>query len=122
MKKTNFFRIFAAMIITAIALSGAAIAKDNAKMNKSEVKFKTSAYSFMCKDQIENELRKQSGVEEAYLDLETKIVTVTYNPTDVRTEQLENTIEGLGYESEPVKDDCTKTVDKKCCDKDKKNS
>jgi copper chaperone CopZ len=118
MKKLSAIRFLAMIIIALTALSANLSAKDNTTENMSEAKFKTSAYSFMCKNQIENELSGHEGISEAYLDLETKVVTVKYDASKVKTDQICKGIESLGYEAKQVDKDCTKK-DHKCCDKKK---
>ncbi len=69
-----------------------------------EVKIKTSAFSFMCKNKIESVLKEKSGVNDTYLDLENKVVTITYDDKILKAEDLEKEIKSMGYDAEIIKD------------------
>jgi copper chaperone CopZ len=120
MKKAMILRLFAVAVIAIAAFGANLQAKDNETAKLNEIKFKTSAYSFMCKNQIENELNGREGVSEAYLDLDSKVVTVKYNPAKTSTDKIANGIKSLGYETEKMESDCSKK-EHKCCDKKKKS-
>jgi copper chaperone CopZ len=67
------------------------------------VKIKTSAVSDHCKELIEKELNKNTGVESASLDLETNIVTVQYSEGETSYEKLVSAINNLGYDADDSK-------------------
>jgi copper chaperone len=50
-----------------------------------------------CKAAVEGELNKLSGVERANADVERGTVEVSYDESQVSTEQLKGTIEEAGY-------------------------
>jgi copper chaperone CopZ len=68
-----------------------------------EVKFKTSVFSEMCKNRIESVLKEQKGVEDSYLSMNDRIVTITYNPELIKQEDLQKSIKELGYEADLIK-------------------
>ena len=68
-----------------------------------EVQIKTSAFSEMCKNKIESVLKDQKGVTDAYLSMEDKIVTITYNPELIQTEEIQKSIKDLGYDADLIK-------------------
>ncbi len=69
---------------------------------KAEVKFKTSAKCGMCKKRIERDLGVTKGVSSANLDLQTKEVTVVYNPKKTSPEKLKKAISMIGYDADEV--------------------
>jgi copper chaperone CopZ len=66
------------------------------------VEIKTSAVCGMCKDRIEGALAFEKGVKSASLDVETKVVTVIFNPVKTSALQLEKTIAKLGYDTDSI--------------------
>lgn len=72
---------------------------------KSEIKIKTSAQCNMCKERIEKRLKKEKGVYEANLDLETKVVTILYDSLIIKPDKLRFVISSLGYQADDIKAD-----------------
>jgi copper chaperone CopZ len=77
-----------------------------------EVQIKTSAFSEMCKNKIESILKDKKGVEDSYLSMDDKIVTITYNPDLVKPEDLQKSIKELGYDADIVNPDENKAESK----------
>jgi copper chaperone CopZ len=71
---------------------------------KYEVKIKTSAFSEMCKNRIESEMKDCKGVLDAYLSLEDQVVTVTYDNESVKSSKLKSLINDIGYDAEVIED------------------
>ena len=95
MKKNLFTGFFAIAIIAMLALSSNAFAKDT---KVKEAQIKTNAYSWMNKNEIESNLKMLNGIKEAELDLDTKIVAVTYDPETINVDKMIKSITDLGYE------------------------
>lgn len=72
------------------------------KVELAEIKIKTSAICGMCKDNIENALAFEKGVKKSVLDVDTKIVTVTYNPEKTSPEKIRLAIANAGYDADDV--------------------
>ncbi|MCX7879769.1 MAG: heavy-metal-associated domain-containing protein [Ignavibacteria bacterium] len=64
-----------------------------------EVKLLTNAHCGGCKAKIEKALKKVDGVENAELDLETKIVVVKYSNQKTDPETLVSAIKKAGYDA-----------------------
>ena len=64
------------------------------------VKIKTTAQTELCKTNIEKSLKSQTGVKEASLDLETKIVTVGYSEANTDYDKITKVITDLGYNAD----------------------
>jgi len=77
----------------------------SAKAQKStteELKVKTSAVCKMCKKTIETALSSEKGVKKSELDVNSKIVTVTYNPKETTPEKIRKAIADSGYDADEV--------------------
>jgi copper chaperone CopZ len=90
----------------------------SAQKKVEEVKIQTSAQCEDCKERIEKELVYTKGVKSVDLDLETKIVTVSYRTDKTDADKLRKAIAGVGYDADDVKAD-PKAYDKlpACCKK-----
>lgn len=78
-------------------------AQTEGKANTAVVKIKTSAECEMCKTRIEKEVGMMKGVKKATLDLQTKVLTVEYNPKKTSPEKIRAVISNLGYDADDVK-------------------
>jgi periplasmic mercuric ion binding protein len=67
-----------------------------------EVKIQTSAQCGMCKERIEKSMVFEKGVKALTLDLETKILTVTYNEKKTDPEKLRKAITKIGYDADDL--------------------
>jgi len=66
------------------------------------IKIKTSSQCDMCKERIEEALAFEKGVKTADLDVETKIVTVTYKKSKTSPEKIRKAISKVGYDADDV--------------------
>ncbi len=96
------------ILLTAMLLSIAGMANiqrssANPKpVNKTIVSFAVEANCGQCKDRIENALDKK-GVYKAVFNLDSKILTVTYDPRILKEIQLHNMVAMVGHDTEKVK-------------------
>ncbi len=89
-----------------------------------EIKLLTNAHCEGCKIKIEKALKKIDGVEEANLDLTTKIATIKYDSEKVDAKDFISTLEKIGYTVQLYKEGEETNLPKeksKCCT-DSKNS
>lgn len=101
--------LFVTIMICGIA-SGSPTASDNKQEEKlsgkfETVKIKTSAQCGMCKDRIEEALAFEKGVKKSELDLDTKIVTVSYKPAKTSVDKIRKAITKVGYDADDVPSD-----------------
>jgi copper chaperone CopZ len=89
----------AAFVVTLLLLSAGAMAQ---KSKFEEIKIKTSSQCDMCKERIEEALAFEKGVKKSSLDVETKIVTVTYRPSKTTPEKIRRAISKAGYDADDV--------------------
>jgi mercuric ion binding protein len=83
-----------------------------------ELKIKTSAVCDMCKETMEKHIAFEKGVKKSSLDVESKILTVTYNPSKITPEQIRKALAKSGYDADDVPADpkAYKKLDA-CCKK-----
>jgi len=94
----------------------------SAQSKEAEVKIKTSAVCKMCKKTIEKALMYEKGVKSSELDVNSKIVTIAYNPKKTNPDQLRKAIARSGYDADNVaaEEKAYSRLDD-CCKKDAKH-
>ncbi len=90
------------LTITFALLIGATFAQEK-KTEKAEIL--TSAICEMCKETIEYELTFTKGIKFVELDVDSKIVTVEFNPKKISADDIRNSISGVGYNADSIKRD-----------------
>lgn len=101
MKTKNLF--LSLLVISLFVLATNTAYSQNKKMSNKEVKITTSAQCGMCKTRIENGLAYESGIKNVSLDLETKVLTVIYNPKKTNPDNIRTLINNLGYDADDTK-------------------
>ncbi len=96
MKNNITKSLFAVVLLLAISFSSALVAAEK----KSEIKIQTNAFSYFCKDKIEQNIKDMDGVNDCFLNLEDKIATITFNPEKVKADALKDKIASLGYDAQ----------------------
>jgi copper chaperone CopZ len=83
------------------------------------IRIKTSVVCGMCKERVEENLAFEKGVKDVSVDLETRIVTIRYNPKSTSPDELRKKLSKLGYDADEVAAD-PKAYEKlpACCKKD----
>jgi len=92
MRKTGIFLL---MVLLATGLYAADSKFDT-------IKVKTSSQCGECKEIIEEALAFEKGVKTAELDVETKIVTVTYKKNKTSPEKIRKAISKVGYDADDL--------------------
>ncbi len=87
------------VIIMMALLSTGAYSQDN---KLAEVKIKTSSQCYDCKARIEEALTFEKGVKKSELDVESKIVTVSYRKNKTSPEKIRTAISKAGYDADDV--------------------
>lgn len=101
--------------------------KSHETMNKTETVKGTATSAFkvwgnceMCKETIETSL-KVDGISKADWNVETKIITVTYDSNKINLDQIQKNIASVGYDNEKYKgDDKAYKELAECCQYDRK--
>ena len=79
------------------------VAASTAKSPATEqVQFKTSAVCDMCKARLEKSLAYEKGVKAANLDVDSKVLTVTYNPAKTSPAALRTAVQKTGYDADDL--------------------
>jgi len=61
---------------------------------------KTSAVCDMCKARLEKALAYEKGVQEAHLDVPSKVLTVSYRPDKTSPTALRTAVQRTGYDAD----------------------
>lgn len=82
-------------------------------------KIKTSAVCDMCKETLEKAMAYEKGVKDSKLDVETKVLTVKYDPKKTDLAKIRTAVANSGYDADAVPAN-PKAYDKlnACCKKD----
>lgn len=94
-------KVLFALII--IILPASAMAQDNEKKTAT-VKFETSIDCQNCVNTIMKNIPFEKGVKDVTCNLETKVVTVVYQPQKNSPELLKRAIEKLGFTAKEIRE------------------
>ena len=86
------------------------------------VKIKTSAVCDMCKETLEKAMAYEKGVKKSDLDVDSKILTVTFDPKKTTLEKIRLAIVKSGYDADGQLADAKAYENlNACCKKDAKH-
>jgi mercuric ion binding protein len=89
------------LLVTAQATQAQGQAKAKAKGPATELfQMKTSAVCDMCKARLEKSLAYEKGVQEATLDVPSKVLTVAYRPDKTTPAALRAAVQRTGYDAD----------------------
>jgi periplasmic mercuric ion binding protein len=88
-----------AIILSILALS---IGQVFGQKGIEEIKIKTSSQCEMCKHRLEESMAFERGVKKSSLDLETGIITVSYQAKRTNPDQIRLAISKTGYDADEV--------------------
>jgi len=95
----------AALFVVALGATSFAQTQDQSKVVATKTEsFTVSGKCGMCKTRIEK-AAKVEGVSKATWDKETKMLTVVYNPSTVKIDDLQKKIAAAGHDTEKYKAD-----------------
>ena len=96
------------MILTAF-LSGITLNAQEAEAKKDKstekIGIQTSAQCEMCKERLEKEMAFEKGVKSVELDLETKVLTISYRTDKTDPAKLRKAVSKIGYDADDVEAD-----------------
>jgi copper chaperone CopZ len=93
----NINKVIIAITLIFLAAGNASAQK---KQELAEAKILTSAICSMCKTTLEKGLAFEKGIKRSELDVESKIITVYYNPEKTNLEKIRKAINKLGYDAD----------------------
>lgn len=111
-------------VFTFLVFTAGTYAQNAADTKWQEVKIKTSAQCGMCKDRLEGAMAFEKGVKKSELNLENKVLTVTYHSKKTSPEKIRAKVSATGYDADDVVADqeaynalpaCCKKKEKKGC-------
>ncbi|MDJ1505152.1 heavy metal-associated domain-containing protein [Xanthocytophaga agilis] len=85
-------------LFVSVFIAGSAMAQSK----NAEVKIKTSAVCKMCKKTLETSLSYEKGVQSSNLDVDSKVLTVAYNPKKTNPDQIRKAVAKTGYDADNV--------------------
>ena len=119
MKKITI--IFIALVAIAMNASAQQSAKDSVINSDGTVtiRIKTSAVCDMCKETMEEAMSYEKGVKSSSLDVDSKILTVTYHPKKTDSNKIRVAVTKSGYDADDLPSD-PKAYENlhSCCKKD----
>jgi len=114
--KTKNVILSSVVLFALMLISAAAFSQDK---KEATIKIKTSAVCDQCKERIEKSLAFEKGVKTAVLDVDTKILTVTYNPSKTTPDDIRKAVSKLGYDADNIaKDKAAYAKLPSCCKKE----
>ncbi|HRI29729.1 MAG TPA: heavy-metal-associated domain-containing protein [Chitinophagales bacterium] len=104
MKATKYFFLVALMAVAILLSAGVQPAQAQTAKSKGseEVTITTSALCGMCKTRLETAIYNTKGVKAVNLDLDSKALTVKYNPKKVSADKLRTVVSNTGYRADDV--------------------
>jgi copper chaperone CopZ len=92
------------------------------KQGVQELRIKTSAVCDMCKETLEKAMAFERGVKSSNLDVESKMLSVQYDPKKTTPEKIRKAVSAAGYDADDVPAD-PRAYDNldPCCKKDYKH-
>ena len=85
-----------------VLLVGSSAAQKEKRQKPATIDIMTSALCGDCEDRIEGDLNYFKGVKRAVLNLETKVLTVKYDPNKTNPDAIRQRISSLGYAADDV--------------------
>ena len=109
-------KIFTMLVMAFFVISVSAFAD--------EVKILSNPTCGNCKTKIESGLNKMPGVENSNVDVDSKIVTVNYDPSATNPDNIMKEVKNLGFTASLYNADAqtSTNVKKKCCSETKAKS
>lgn len=89
-----------------------------AQNSTATIQIKTTAECEQCKERLEKAMAYEKGVKKSTLNLDTKVLTVEYNPKKTNPDVLRELIRNIGYDADSLPA-YNKAYDKlpECCKK-----
>ena len=109
-----------AFMAVAILFSTAISAQDKQKKKKVEtIEIQSSVVCGMCEERVIENMAFEKGVKDVKVDLETKVITLTYKTNKTDEETLKKAITKIGYDADELEAD-PEAYEKlpACCKKD----
>ena len=118
MKTHKIIKTMLALMALVVATTGTV---NGQKLNKKTetVEIKSSVVCGMCEERVKKDLAFEKGVKDVAVDLETKVITVTYRNDKTDKEKIKKAITNIGYDADEM--EANETAYEKlpaCCKED----
>ncbi|MFN0202820.1 MAG: heavy-metal-associated domain-containing protein [Bacteroidia bacterium] len=98
-----FFLLFAFAFSNVASLQARTVSTAVTPPKTQTVTIKTSAVCEMCEKKIKKVLATHKGVKSVTMNMDTKEVKVTFNPSATNVDNIRKTISAAGYDADEVK-------------------
>ncbi|OQX80149.1 MAG: hypothetical protein B6D64_03670 [Bacteroidetes bacterium 4484_276] len=117
--KTKLIKWVPAIIFALLIVNTGKMFAQEKKGKTETVEIKSSVVCGMCESKIKKELAFEKGVKGIEVDLETKVITVEFNPKKTDKEKIKKAITKIGYDADELLAE-DKAYEKlpACCKKD----
>ena len=117
--KTKLIKWIPAIIFALLIVNTGKMFAQEKKGKTETVEIKSSVVCGMCESKIKKELAFERGVKGIEVDLETKVITVEFNPKKTDKEKIKKAITEIGYDADelPAEDKAYEKLPA-CCKKD----
>ena len=118
MKTHKIITTMLALMALVVATTGTLYGQKADKKTET-VEIKSSVVCGMCEERVKKDLAFEKGVKEVAVNLETKVISVTYRTDKTDKEKIKKAITNIGYDADEMM--ANETAYKKlpaCCKKD----
>jgi periplasmic mercuric ion binding protein len=117
--KTQRFKINAmALMAFVIFFSGNLFSQEKKKKTET-IEIQSSVVCGMCEDRVIENMAFEKGVKDVKVDLETKVISLTYKTNKTDKQTLKKAITKIGYDADEMQaDDAAYEKLPACCKKD----
>ena len=98
--KESILKIIAPVFLGLLILTSCGEDTQNSDSELSQAKFKVYGNCEMCEKTIEGSLNGHDGIGKADWDKETKMISVTYDPSLINEDKIKEQIAGVGYDTD----------------------
>ena len=117
--KTHWIKISTVALMTVAMLFSANLFAQKKAKKTETVEIKSSVVCDMCEERVLKELAFEKGVKDVKVNLETKVITVTYRTNKTDKETIKKAITKIGYDADDLlADDEAYEKLPACCKKD----
>ncbi|OJJ23139.1 MerP protein [marine bacterium AO1-C] len=95
-------KLFLLGMLCLIGFSFQAQAQKKKNKKVATIEIKTSSQCEMCKERIEKAMAYEKGIKSAVLNVESKILTVTYKTRKTNPDKIRKAVSKVGYDADEV--------------------
>lgn len=100
--KTRIIKWIPALFVAVLIVFSGNIYAQKKSSKTETVEIKSSVVCGMCEDRVKKDLAFEKGVRSVEVNLETKIITVEFNPKKTDKEKIKKAITKIGYDADEM--------------------